>query len=250
MSRTTIRWSDAPFNWPSEPALDEKALNSPQPCSHGSNCRYNGPCAFVHKGEEGTGRRLFPQRTLENGDTQAACVRLIGSPGFYERRRLRLSWPDWCAKKGIQNSGGQEVTRQVTPKPTTAGRMSFAAVAASSAPPMPPMSHTMLAQMNSFFLQQQLLAHQSLLSSQMKEEAQKAARRNEYGQKIFDKLLPYVSEMKALMCDNWPKAATAAKLTGMFLETDDVEWEKLLNNESFFEEQVKCAIDVLGEHTS
>ena len=106
MPRQTVSWTDAPFNWPAEPELDEKELNSPQPCGHGAGCTYNGPCAFVHPGEEGTGRRLFPGRTIEDKDgnqvEQAAAVRLIGSPSFYERRRLKMSWPQWCAKKGIK----------------------------------------------------------------------------------------------------------------------------------------------------
>jgi len=106
MPRQTVSWTDAPFNWPAQPELDEKELNSPQPCGHGAGCTYNGPCAFVHPGEEGTGRRLFPGRTIEDKDgnqvEQAAAVRLIGSPGFYERRRLKMSWPQWCAKKGIK----------------------------------------------------------------------------------------------------------------------------------------------------
>ena len=106
MPRQTVSWTDSPFNWPAQPELDEKELNSPQPCGHGAGCTYNGPCAFVHPGEEGTGRRLFPGRTIEDKDgnqvEQAAAVRLIGSPGFYERRRLKMSWPQWCAKKGIK----------------------------------------------------------------------------------------------------------------------------------------------------
>lgn len=60
---------------------------------------------FVHPGEEGTGRRLFPARTIraDNGEEirQAACVRLTGGAGFYERRRLGVSWGVWCKMKGI-----------------------------------------------------------------------------------------------------------------------------------------------------
>jgi hypothetical protein len=42
--------------------------------------------------------------TLRDGAgkiVQPACVRLTGRAGFYERRRLRLSWQEWCAKQGI-----------------------------------------------------------------------------------------------------------------------------------------------------
>jgi len=88
---------DIAFGWVAQPELDVPALNSPRPCSHGARCNYNGCCAFVHPGEQGTGRRVFPARNANEKDV----VRLIGRPDFYERRRLRLSWPQWCAKKGL-----------------------------------------------------------------------------------------------------------------------------------------------------
>jgi hypothetical protein len=104
------------FRWYKKAAFDAPHLNSPQPCAHGAGCAYTvkdketgeqvaGCCAFVHPGEEGTGRRLFEERTTTNeaGETtvQKACVRLTGKAGFYERRRLRLSWPAWCERQGI-----------------------------------------------------------------------------------------------------------------------------------------------------
>ena len=88
---------DIAFGWVAQPELDVPALNSPRPCSHGARCNYNGCCAFVHPGEQGTGRRMFAARNANEKDV----VRLIGRPDFYERRRLRLSWPQWCAKKGL-----------------------------------------------------------------------------------------------------------------------------------------------------
>jgi len=94
--------SQCAFNNDGHPELNEPELNCPRVCVHGIHCTYTGPgktgCNFVHPGEEGTGRRLFPARMDEKtGQEQAACVRLIGSPGFYERRRLKMSWPQWCA---------------------------------------------------------------------------------------------------------------------------------------------------------
>ena len=104
------------FRWYKKAAFDVPRLNSPQPCAHGAGCAYTvkdketgeqvaGCCAFVHPGEEGTGRRLFEERTTTNeaGEktVQPACVRLTGKAGFYERRRLRLSWPAWCERQGI-----------------------------------------------------------------------------------------------------------------------------------------------------
>ena len=91
--------------WHENPAFDAPELGSPQPCIHGAGCVYTvkdaegktipGCCRYVHPGEEGTGRRLFAAR-----EGQAACVRLINA-GFYERRRLRLSWQAWCELKSI-----------------------------------------------------------------------------------------------------------------------------------------------------
>ena len=94
----TIRW------YKSE-EMDVPELNSPQPCPRGVHCDYRvekegelvpACCRFVHPGEEGNGRRIFPP--LED---LPACVRLTGGAGFYERRRLRLSWGEWCEKEGI-----------------------------------------------------------------------------------------------------------------------------------------------------
>ena len=94
------------IKWFENPAFDAVHLNSPQPCVHGSGCVFTvknaqgkavpACCRFVHPGEEGTGRRLFP-----NTATKSACVRLIGRAGFYERQRLRMPWQEWCARQGI-----------------------------------------------------------------------------------------------------------------------------------------------------
>jgi hypothetical protein len=104
--------------WYENPALDAPELNSPQPCIHGAGCVFTvtdahgqtvpGVCRFVHPGEEGKGRRLFPERTIRDTGpdgtgkvVQPACVRLIGGADYYERRRLKMPWQMWCAHKGI-----------------------------------------------------------------------------------------------------------------------------------------------------
>ena len=103
--------------WHENPAFDAPELNSPQPCIHGAGCVFTvknaegktipGCCRYVHPGEEGTGRRLFPARQQKEGGAEAsfrdqpACVRLTGNAGFYERRRLKMSWQAWCELKGI-----------------------------------------------------------------------------------------------------------------------------------------------------
>lgn len=103
------------IHWYENSALDDPVLNSPQPCPRGIHCDYKitdrdtgalvpACCRFVHPGEEGTGRRLFPARMVKDTGPdgcgkydQPACVRLTGaSQGFYERRRLKLAWSQWC----------------------------------------------------------------------------------------------------------------------------------------------------------
>ena len=106
------------IQWFENPAFDAPELKSPQPCIHGAGCVYTkktadgkvvpGVCGFVHPGEEGRGRRLFPARTVtfehpdgEDVVDQPACVRLIGGALYYERMRMRMPWQAFCAVRGI-----------------------------------------------------------------------------------------------------------------------------------------------------
>jgi len=105
-SQNVIRWFESA-------ELDAPHLRSPQPCKRGIHCDYKlkdeasgelvrACCSGVHPGEEGTGRRLFPARITEDGREQPACVRLTGAAySFYERRRLRLSWAEWCEQHEV-----------------------------------------------------------------------------------------------------------------------------------------------------
>jgi len=98
------------IQWYNNPKFDAPELGSPQPCIHGAGCVFTvknaegvvvpGCCRFVHPGEEGNGRRLFPESVI-NGQHKSACVRLTGKAGFYERCRLRLPWQEWCARNNI-----------------------------------------------------------------------------------------------------------------------------------------------------
>jgi hypothetical protein len=96
-------------------------------------------CRFVHPGEEGTGRRLFPERTirdtLRDGQgkiVQPACVRLIGKAGFYERQRLRMPWQEWCARQGIPFTANKPgIFREPVKRIQIGGRSSPPAVTAS-----------------------------------------------------------------------------------------------------------------------
>lgn len=108
MSSFSFSWDTTPLAWPARLGawnpLSEN-YRTPVPCKNGSNCLYKGVCSFVHPGEEGTGLKFFPGRSYlgEDGTEcwESAVVRLIGRPSYYERRRLRLSWADWCARVGL-----------------------------------------------------------------------------------------------------------------------------------------------------
>ena len=144
---TAIRWFE-------KAEFDTPQLNSPQPCIHGAGCVFTvkgpdgavlpGCCRFVHPGEEGTGRRLFPERTINdagpdgNGKfTQPACVRLVGNAGFYERQRLKMPWQAWCVSKGIPFTPNVPGTRRAPVERIPIGGPRFAGGAAP-APRMAP----------------------------------------------------------------------------------------------------------------
>jgi len=102
------------FDW-NVPEMNTPEMKSPRPCKHGAGCNYSGSCGYVHPGEEGTGRQVFPARKFTDPKTglereQAACVRLIGNAGFYRRRQLKMTWPAWCAKQGINYKPNARVT--------------------------------------------------------------------------------------------------------------------------------------------
>ena len=110
MSSTSAS-STIQIKWYENAEWDAPELRSPQPCIHGAGCVFTvkrddktlpGCCSFVHPGEEGTGRRFFPERRLPDGRVQPACVRLTGAANqFYERRGRKIPWQQWCAEKGI-----------------------------------------------------------------------------------------------------------------------------------------------------
>ena len=100
------------IRWFKKAEFDAPALKSPQPCIHGAGCIFTTKkddgtivpacCHFVHPGEEGNGRRLFPAVLDEKGVVvKPARVRLTGNAGFYERCRLKMSWQAWCDLKKI-----------------------------------------------------------------------------------------------------------------------------------------------------
>jgi len=107
------------FDW-NVPEMNKPELKSPRPCKHGAGCNYSGSCGYVHPGEEGTGRQIFPARKFTDPKTglqrdQLTCVRLIGNAGFYRRRQLKMTWPAWCAKQGLNYVPNARVTAPTVP---------------------------------------------------------------------------------------------------------------------------------------
>jgi hypothetical protein len=110
------------FDWNEDLSLNAPELHCPRPCKHQSKCYYKNKdtgkgCGFVHPGEEGTGRKLFPGRTVSfkdrNGEVkdidQGPCVRLIGNAEYYLRMKARMSWQEWQQMK--QKAAHQAVLR-------------------------------------------------------------------------------------------------------------------------------------------
>lgn len=117
--------TSVPDGWPAEFTAQGIHWTHPQfklplACAAGSQCSYkcgDKVCVNVHPGEEGTGLHFCAARTVSKKVpikdayarvlrwewqtvSEPACVRYCGSSTFYERRRLRLSWPEWCARVG------------------------------------------------------------------------------------------------------------------------------------------------------
>ena len=251
-----INWSHASFNWPLTTVvdgkvvnLDAKELNSPQPCSHGINCTYKNAgavCAFVHPGEEGVGRHYFPARvTDEEGKKfwQPPCVRLIGTKekpcGFYERRRLGLTWPEWCAKKGIQipKKTSQLVTPPVAPH------------VMPHVMPVGPMAMT--PEMMAYLYQMAHAQKQANAYAKQMEEAKAILARNHMGNMLFAKVASYLDGLKGLNASDseyvWPTNMTPGKITGMFLEGMELNHlQHLIDHTPSFEEKVGEALDILN----
>ena len=124
-------------------------LNPPTPCNHKAGCNYDGPCAFVHPGEEGTGLKYFPERQKADTKsdemvTQKAAIRLVcedgKTPAFYSRRRQNFSWAKWCEKNKLAYTANRaQGAGQNQPRPRQQAKAgprpgSWASVAAAPVP--------------------------------------------------------------------------------------------------------------------
>jgi len=219
--------------WSVQPELNEPSLSCPQPCKWAASCVYNGPggCGFVHPGEQGTSRKLFAGRYVKKGETQryeAATVRLIGNATFYERRRLRLSWPQWCERQGM-------------PAPVPLSKMASVSKAeACKAPAYTP---------------EQMAASMAWIAAKEQEHmahvmaAERQVRRNAVGESLFYLIKGQLEKSAADRKDaglDHPKI-TPGLITGMLLENDLDEAETLVKDADALGERMIEACEAIIE---
>jgi hypothetical protein len=254
-------WETTPLGWPARlGAWDWRSekYRTPVRCKSGSNCCFDGVCSFVHPGEEGTGLKYFPGRSYVGEDGtecwESAVVRLIGGARYYERRRLRLSWADWCARNGLPlpqrpAPSGRRRERVCLAEPATSGErgdLSSAApqeqvVSAEEA------AAAAAAVQAAVFAQQQeqqrlWLAHQQ--EQQRLWQAWQAQQQQlwlaQQKQALGDVLFPIVEDALAQSAADravigWDgKLFTAGKFVGMFLEACDLEELQRLTQDSAY----------------
>jgi hypothetical protein len=235
----------------SAPEFSAPELNAPRPCAHASNCYYNGPngCAFVHPGEEGTGMKIFHARVVrENGKEtwQKATVRLIGGAAFYERRRLKMSWPQWCAlpkNAHLPKPGKAQLapaaeplapaTEPLTPaQPTLTPSVArlFQMAAAETVPfsSLSPVEQWRAMFQTGYAIQTpeivaaraNFMASFSEQARALNEKAIAEMKRQQIGNALYAIIAPFLAETMEAMKEGgvWHDKITAGKLTGMLLE--------------------------------
>ena len=226
------------FNF-SDPQFSAPELNAPRACAHDSNCYYNGPngCVFVHPGEEGTGMKIFPSRSVKDQQTgretwQKATVRLIGGAAFYERRRLKMSWPEWCALP--KNSHLPKPHKVSAPSAPSAPSVQLApSVFTQSQQPFSKLSPEeqfkamfrdgyaiqtpeIIAARNAFIASFSFNAQQIAINNKAIDDM----KHQQMGEALYTIIAPFLAEHEKAMKDAgvWHPKITVGKLTGMLLE--------------------------------
>ena len=237
------------FDFNANPALCLPELNAPRPCKHAANCFYNGEggCAFVHPGEEGTGLQLFPARTVKDPETgkelwQKATVRLIGSAKFYERRRLKMSWPKWCALPKnahlpMPGKMAQPPTQQQSSffllNPTEQFNSMFKSGYAIQTPEI-------IAAREAF------MASFSPEATALNNKAIEEVKHQQMGNALYAIIAPFLVETENDMKEGgiWHKNITAGKITGMLLEAFSYEqlYPMLSNMEELKDKLAECCV--------
>jgi hypothetical protein len=225
--------------WDAQPELNQEAI-CPQPCKWADHCVYNGPggCGFVHPGEQGTGRKLFQGRAAD----EKPSIRLIGRPTFYERRRLRLSWPQWCARAGL-------------PAPVPLSKVSAEKKPVAQIPqtlhqlhPVHPAYMQQMMGMCMAMMANPLYFQQPLSQPQPQPQPQPPPRRREV---IGNKLFSLIKDQLASSVEERAEAGllhpniTPGKITGMLLEKDLDEAEALCKDTDLLGDMVIEACEVI-----
>ena len=267
---------DFAWSWSAQPELNDRSLRSPIPCKHGAeHCVYQGCCLGVHKGEEGTGRKLFPARLVEMDGKQVwqnACVRLIGSPDFYERRRLGLSWPEWCARKGLPAPMHREAAARLAGQRKERIQLAAPVPAPVQLPAMLPEQmaffqqmaianyQAMLAQRQQALVLQQQAAQQQYLAQQQAAAAaagvpvwyypflngNRAQQSNVIGERLYVIIKDILGDQQPTLeaAGLWHPKINAGRITGMLLE--GLEIPELLalveTQEGMADKMAECAV--------
>ena len=252
MSTTAFKFdfNETPKDWPASAGVwsgsaDQlKRYNAPSPCKWNDACVYTQCCGFVHAGEEGTGLKYFPGRSVTASDGkqfwESPCLRLIGSPNFYERRRLHLSWPAWCRRKGISSPvplcerptliyGRKENTHIL---PTTNVEKQVKEDAQQIAG-----------------WQAHQKSHTSFLPFWRRPGITEEQAKNALGEQIYimvKESLDQTIENRVIL-DLVHPSVNAGKITGMILEAHDVnELEQLLNNDADLSRNIWQGVHVMA----
>lgn len=221
------------FNF-SDPQFSAPELNAPRACAHGSNCYYNGPngCVFVHPGEEGIGMKIFPSRSSKDQQTgretwQKATVRLIGGASFYERRRLKMSWPAWCALP--KNSHLTKPHKVTAPAPAPAPSVSLAFIQQPFGTLAPAEQFKIMFQDGYAIQTPEIIAARNAFMASFSFNAEEIAKNNkaiddmkyqQMGEALYIIIAPFLTEHEKDMKDAgvWHPKITVGKITGMLLE--------------------------------
>ena len=277
MSSFAFSFNATPMDWPVSAgvwtgSLEQlKKYNAPAPCKWNDACVYSKCCGFVHAGEEGTGLKYFPGRSVIGADGkqfwEPPCLRLIGSPRFYERRRLHLSWPAWCERQGLEApvplcERSETIPGGDAPAPDRKERIALLPTPTASVPvptpapvflmPPPAMLAQMAAQVQA---QAQAVwrAQQAQLPFWRRAGITELQAKNALGEQLYmliKQRLDQTTNYRATLGLAHP-SITAGKITGMFLDAHGIaELEQLLDDDGEFSRNLWQGVHVLAAHAA
>lgn len=237
----------------SAPEFSAPELNAPQPCKHAANCYYNGTngCAFVHPGEEGKGMKIFPARIIKDSYTgketwQKGIVRLIGGADFYERRRLKMSWPEWCnlpKNSHLQKPVVKSAQQSVATIGTETAPLSFSQLG--------PMEKWQAMFQKGYAIETPEITAARIAfiaSLQTNEKNIQEINYQQMGNALYAIIEPFIKENKEAMKEGgvWHDNITVGKITGMLLEGISYEelYPMLTDMEELKETIADCCVSI------